>query len=1343
MQAKLHIEDLKVQKLKKFEDNEFRGMVEALTSDLSDPAHLIPELLQNAEDAGATNVRIQLDENKMLFQHDGAKFEAKHVEAICGMCQSTKKNSLDYIGTFGIGFKSTFAVSTEPEIHSGSYSFRFNEEMVIVPEWVDPEDAYSKWNVTIVLPLKKEDHSHDAVLRQLEGFEKNSAKPMIFLDKLAKISIYRKGTENVFEKFSVEVPKLRSLPESFRFTEIKKNSDLGKRYCVYTLKKNIQADLLKHVTKKRKLKLDEGRVYETSIKVAFEIGSDGHVVPTTDGLLYAFLPTKIRTFLGFDVNAGFLLSTDREGLASVEDKYNRWLLERTIEAVETIVESYKEKAPMGFWPDIYRFFPRQEKGRESWLEESLCVPIKESFKKGQFFLTTDTENPWRELHKVIEASKEIRALFPVFSVIDHKSGESENRAYLSDYIDTDSRQTLVKEFEFVKIDEDFLLDVLSRRDFLKDQDVDWLLSLFALLGEKYSKLHSWTDGWKQKQFLDRARKCYLIPSENGNIVKLLEDTIIYRSTLGLPDFIQNKAQQLKQNLYKSLNQVLKEEEANEKQRFARDFVWNLIEEATPGNLYKDIIQPEFEKIGDGEIDEQRCEILDNFILFLKNKDVAKGDVKLRVKGKRAYRKAETLYLANSYLMDSNGLLLYDIEKLLSGCDDVLFVSSHYITLGEDSSDTEKMTGWKNFLIKCGVRDFYKFEQKKVFDAKNREEFTKKFQKQYQQTPLIEGSGKPYTGNDWDHRDKIGYRNAFRLSDRDFGNCFKSILNRRIETQDKGFFLEFLKMLDCKWDILKEEMYLVYFYTYANAGKQEIKEGVLPAPSSLSEWLQGEKWLPARSLPDGRTELKCPSEAYLFTPETEGIKGGFYVEPDNVRNVELRRLLGLKTVKPDQEAVSSPEETVDALLEKYAKYAADGVPLDKEMEKSIKKLYQRVNDAIKNGADGIQHNLKICMTRGYDTSRNWNDLSKIRYYVSDIQIIDELREDIKRDVLFLPSGLDPDSIKYLLTGLNKRDLLSEVSRTLPLNIRLRVEGTPYFMDLANALWNLLKDEKTEDDLKILCEKISDIKASPARNLCYELRLETNSVSNWIKTDGILLDGIFWFSDDLKDLGVEVAREICREFGFDKYTKDFIVKIFGRSFNYMTKVLKDSGKEYEVVLFKNESKTSPKGVTVPREETEPLPIETNEKVIPVEEAEPVKVETGVLGEGIRRVIIHPPSPPDHPIREQRRHTREETGRRGEKIMQIKILPEKFPGCYINFDDKSEYDFIVKSSDGNEIFIEVKSSASDEREFSFEMSEKQKRFAEGQGKKYQLWFLMNVWDEKPLYSGPCNNRPTIPGL
>jgi len=82
------------------------------------------EIIQNAEDAGATAVRFSLSDTGLDIQHDGRDFDIKDIEGVTGIGISTKKDDLTQIGKFGIGFKSVFAVTETPIIHSGFFPYQ-------------------------------------------------------------------------------------------------------------------------------------------------------------------------------------------------------------------------------------------------------------------------------------------------------------------------------------------------------------------------------------------------------------------------------------------------------------------------------------------------------------------------------------------------------------------------------------------------------------------------------------------------------------------------------------------------------------------------------------------------------------------------------------------------------------------------------------------------------------------------------------------------------------------------------------------------------------------------------------------------------------------------------------------------------------------------------------------------------------------------------------------------------------------------------------------------------------------------------------------------------------------
>ena len=78
----------------------------------TDRTHFIFELLQNAEDAGASKVLFQLAEDRLEVLHDGRLFNEQDVRGICGVGEGTKTEDLTQIGKFGIGFKSVYAYTT-------------------------------------------------------------------------------------------------------------------------------------------------------------------------------------------------------------------------------------------------------------------------------------------------------------------------------------------------------------------------------------------------------------------------------------------------------------------------------------------------------------------------------------------------------------------------------------------------------------------------------------------------------------------------------------------------------------------------------------------------------------------------------------------------------------------------------------------------------------------------------------------------------------------------------------------------------------------------------------------------------------------------------------------------------------------------------------------------------------------------------------------------------------------------------------------------------------------------------------------------------------------------------
>jgi len=95
----------------------------------SERTHFIFELIQNAEDARATEVEFELFADRLELRHNGLSFTEADVRRICGVGPSGagtagKAADLTAIGQFGIGFKAVYAYTRSPEVHSGDENFR-------------------------------------------------------------------------------------------------------------------------------------------------------------------------------------------------------------------------------------------------------------------------------------------------------------------------------------------------------------------------------------------------------------------------------------------------------------------------------------------------------------------------------------------------------------------------------------------------------------------------------------------------------------------------------------------------------------------------------------------------------------------------------------------------------------------------------------------------------------------------------------------------------------------------------------------------------------------------------------------------------------------------------------------------------------------------------------------------------------------------------------------------------------------------------------------------------------------------------------------------------------------
>lgn len=152
----------------------------------SSRSHFIYELLQNADDALASDVLFQLTTSQLKITHNGKrKFIFKDVESITTVGSSTKPNEMNSIGRFGAGFKSVFTITKTPRIHSGEYHFQIVN--YIVPESIKAIPTNDE--TIIILPFNNEafgskEEIYQKIAYELKEFSKES---LLFLNNIRRI----------------------------------------------------------------------------------------------------------------------------------------------------------------------------------------------------------------------------------------------------------------------------------------------------------------------------------------------------------------------------------------------------------------------------------------------------------------------------------------------------------------------------------------------------------------------------------------------------------------------------------------------------------------------------------------------------------------------------------------------------------------------------------------------------------------------------------------------------------------------------------------------------------------------------------------------------------------------------------------------------------------------------------------------------------------------------------------------------------------------------------------------------------------------------------------------------
>ncbi|MBB4095524.1 ATPase [Ochrobactrum pecoris] len=442
-------------------DPELAGPWHQLFKQVQSPRHILSELLQNADDAGASEARVSIENDRFVFEHNGEDFIEAHFASICRFGYSNKR-ALHTIGFRGIGFKSTFSLGDRVELFTPSLAVAFERSRFTEPHWIDgrqPTAGTTRVEVAIA----------DALLRR--EVEKNldewlkSPVSLLFFKRIRRLQIGDK------------VVHWQSLgPGPIADSEWMALDDKADDpfLLVRSAEEAFPDEALDEIRKERMLGAEDGGDFPPC-RVEIVLGAKGR--------LYVVLPTGVETTLPFACNAPFIQDPARLKIKDPETSpTNRWLLKRAGELAAKAMVEWLEQSQTGTSDRAaaYRLLPDVD--REASTLEGACAAIAElAFADaidGKRILLTDDGD-------LVAAEAAIIIPLPIFDIWSAEQAmallDEKSRPALCRHVAIADRTKLINWNMLEEFSKDDLLDRLRDRHLPRPSSWRHLLNLWAYI----------------------------------------------------------------------------------------------------------------------------------------------------------------------------------------------------------------------------------------------------------------------------------------------------------------------------------------------------------------------------------------------------------------------------------------------------------------------------------------------------------------------------------------------------------------------------------------------------------------------------------------------------------------------------------------------------------------------------------------------------------------------------------------------------------------------------------------------------------------------------------------------
>ncbi len=468
-----------------------------LESMYSDSTHFIYELLQNAEDARATKIYFELHNDNLHIKHDGRPFNEKDVRGICGIADGTKSNDLTSIGRFGIGFKSVYAYTTSPEIHSSDEHFKISQ--YIRPFSVKPIHFEEGISTLFIIP-----------------FDKLDIDPKIAFEKIAWRLANLGTTTLLFLKYLQEISySIPSNKASASYTKKLNKSKLGRKVQVSGHNANEPFNE-KWLIFDRPVQTSDPKIV-LSVEIAFKLERDektneDYIQKTSKSPLVVYFPTEKETNMGFLIQGPYRTTPARDNISQDDDWNSKLIIETAILLVDSLFKlkdmNLLTMGALSTLPirqvDFYQdnmFSPVAVAVKNALIDHPLIPTFENCFVEGKNAKIARTA-ALRKLLNIHQAQSLFKEKQPIYWL---SSDISENK-------NTDLYNFFTDNLKIKVVDNDDFVREIDK-DFMDQQSDDWVILLYRFLSDI-------PDLWKRTP-RDSFKRLFLKPiirlSDNSNV----------------------------------------------------------------------------------------------------------------------------------------------------------------------------------------------------------------------------------------------------------------------------------------------------------------------------------------------------------------------------------------------------------------------------------------------------------------------------------------------------------------------------------------------------------------------------------------------------------------------------------------------------------------------------------------------------------------------------------------------------------------------------------------------------------------------------------------------------------